>query len=279
MRPWTAAPGEAWRLGEGPYAFAGAPPILTGEVELVNESDGKVKVRRLQTSAADDEEAAAPGLGELRLAASLAAGARARVPAHFLVPPGTPAGRHEVELRAGDATATALVHVLERSAVELSPGVLELWGAPGDELERAVLVRNRGNVTHAVADAAMLFLHEDDWVSRSLVFALREDAEDAEDAENGEGGETGEDGDHGRYLDRVVGELRRSLVPPVQVSFASGSSEVGPGEHAVVEVSLPLPDGLRKGRTYVGTAALAGGELAFEVTCDGSRVSTERRSR
>ena len=33
------------QFGEGPFIFSGVPPILTGEIDLSNPSDEKIKVR------------------------------------------------------------------------------------------------------------------------------------------------------------------------------------------------------------------------------------------
>ena len=102
MQNYTAPPGAAWRLGKGPFLFSGTPPICSGELDLINDSDEKVKVRAIAVAGPKERSTASPGLTEVRLAARLAPHGRTRVSAHFEVDPGTPPGRYAVELICAD---------------------------------------------------------------------------------------------------------------------------------------------------------------------------------
>ena len=130
MEPYTAPPEEAWRLGQGPFIFSGVPPMCTGDIELVNDSDQKVKVRAIPVVGRD--KVATLGAGELRVAASLAPHERKRVPAHFVLEPYTPPGSYTVDLCCGDQRETAVVHVFEKLGVQVEPDVIRVRGAGGD---------------------------------------------------------------------------------------------------------------------------------------------------
>jgi hypothetical protein len=262
MEPYTAPPGEAWRLGRGPLIFSGFPPLCTGEIELLNDSDQKVKVRAIP--AADRDKAPTLGASELRVGASLAPRERKRVPAHFFVEPHTPPGSYTVELSCGSQSETAVVHVFEQLAVQLEPDLIRVRGAGGDVVEALVVVTNRGNVSENLRDLALVFLEEQNWVGRSMVHALRET--------------TAEEG-HQSYLDRVVRELRSSIARPARVNLRGEISEIQPGERRELRLEIKLPDELIKGRTYEGSTAFMSGELSFEVECNGSSNSTKRRPR
>jgi uncharacterized membrane protein len=236
--------------------------MCTGDIELVNDSDQKVKVRAILVVGRD--KVASLGAGELRVAASLAPHERKRVPAHFVLEPYTPPGSYTVDLCCGDQRETAVVRVFEKLGVQVEPDVIRVRGAGGDVVEALLVITNRGNVSETLRDLALVFLEEQNWVGRSLVYALRETK-----AEEG----------HQPYLDRVVGELRATLSHPARVTLRGDVSEIHPGERREVRAEIKLPDELIKGRTYEGSAAFMSSELFFEVECNGTSNSTKRRPR
>lgn len=262
MEPYTAPPGEAWRLGRGPFIFSGFPPLCTGGIELVNDSDEKVKVRSI--AVVDRDKSAALGAGELRVLASLPPRERKRVPAHFVLAPHTAPGSYTVDLSCGGQKETAIVHVFEKLGLQVEPDIIRLRGAGGDVVEAVAVITNRGNVSETLRDLALVFLEEQNWVGRSLVHALRE---------------TGAEEGHQSYLDRVVRELRSSIARPARVTLRGEISEIQPGERRELRLEIKLPDELVKGRSYEGSSAFMSGELSFEVECNGSSNSTKRRPR
>jgi hypothetical protein len=262
VEPYTAPPGEAWRIGRGPYIFSGFPPLCTGDIELFNDSDEKVKIRSIPVLGRDKSPAL--GAAELRVGTTLAPRERKRVPAHFVLEPHAAPGSYTVDLSCGDQKETAVVHVFEKLGVTVEPDVLHLRGAGGDVVEALLVITNRGNVTETLRDVALVFLEEQNWVGRSLVHALRESK--------------GEES-HQAYLDRVVGELRSTVARPARVTLRSDLSEIQPGERRELRLEIKLPDELVKGRTYEGSTAFMSSELSFEVECNGSSNSTKRRPR
>ncbi|MGH3116971.1 MAG: hypothetical protein ACRDQ2_07620 [Gaiellales bacterium] len=264
MEKYTATAGEAWRLGEGPFIFSGVPPICVGELELVNHSEDKVKVRAIPVVGHQDETVASLGLGKLRVGARLAPRDRMRVSAHFLVDPRTPSGRYTADLACAGQREPVVIHVFESLGLEVEPGTIELRGAGGDLLRTPLVVTNRGNVTETVPELRLVFLEERNWIGRSLVFALRESTED-------EG--------HEAFLDRVVRELRATVARPARVTLSGTASEIRPGDKRELELEIALPAELIKGRTYTGSTPFMSSKLFFKVECNGTSTSTKRRPR
>ena len=264
MEPYTAPPGDAWRLGRGPFIFSGVPPVCAGDLELFNDSDEKVKVRAIRVVGHEDQAVATLGLGELRVGARLTPHDRTRARAHFLLDPHTPPGTYRANLSCGSQLEPVVVHVFEKLALGVEPDVIQLRGAGGDVLTALVVITNRGNVTETLRDRALVFLEERNWVGRSMVYALRETK-----AEEG----------YQPYLHRLVTELRATIARPARVTLRGEVSEVHPGVTLEVRLEITLPDELSKGRTYVGSTPFMSSELFFEVECNGARKSTKRRPR
>ena len=250
------------RLGDGPFVFRGKPPVISGNVELINDSAEKAKVRAIPTARGREGAIAREGFGELRLAARLEPGTRERVAAHFAVAPTTPPGRYTTELDLGDRRVPVVAHVFEKREVVLAPDPVELRGAPGDVLTHALVITNAGNVAQTLPEAALAHMEERDWFGRSMVYALRE---------------AGPDEGHAKYLDRVFKEMRTTDVAPVRVEIRDGGTEVAPGQTVETALTLTIPDKFVKGRTYVRDVPFMGTTLTVEIECNGSTKSTKRR--
>jgi hypothetical protein len=259
-----SSPTPQARLEPGQYIFSGVPPILTGEFELTNRTDEKLKVRTIPVVGFEDAAVADRGLGVLRVGARLAPGQRARARGHFLVDPTTPPGTYTAELEYGGERQRVVAHVFQKLDLVITPEVIQLEGAGGDVLSALVVISNRGNVKETLRPLALVFLEERDWVGRSLVYALRETKE-------GEG--------HQPYFDRVVQELRSTISRPARVNVRGDVSELEPGQSVEVELEIALPKELIRGRTYVGSTPFMSGELSFEIFCNGAVNSTRRRPR
>jgi len=273
MTARVSGPGGALRLGDGPVLFSGTPPVLRGEVALVNTSVEDLKVRGIATATspaprkAAARRAAAPSVvvGDVRVTARLAAGAAARVPARLRVDPATPAGRYTTALEVDGRQVEAVVQVFERDAVRLQPRPVYLRGVAGETLVQPMVVANLGNVSHTVPAGGLVHLGEKDWLGRSLVYALRET-------------EVGQD--HNAYLDQLFREVRSTLPAPARfTTTAAGEGVLAPGATAEVELALTLPEGLVKGRTYVGRTTFLGAGLGFKVDCVGTAKTVKRRPR
>lgn len=264
MQRYSPPPGEAWRIGRGPFIFRGVPPLCTGNLDLFNDSGTKVKVRAIPVVGHKDLEASARGLGELQVGAHLSPHQHARALSHFVVDPFTPPGTYEGEIACGDQREPIVVHVFEKLSIGIEPGVVQLRGAGGDVLTSRLIVTNRGNVTQTLRHRAEVFLEERNWIGRSLVYALRD---------------TKEEEGHQAYLDRALRELRATLARPAHVTIQAEGPEIQPGETREVGLEITLPAELFKGRTYFGSTPFMSSKLSFEVECSGASNSTKRRPR
>lgn len=264
MQPHSAPPGDAWRLGKGPFIFGGVPPICTGDLDLINASDDKVKVRKIPVVGYKDSAASKYGLAEVMVGVGLAPKESTRARAHFVLDPHTPPGTYTADLSCGSQRERVVIHVWEKPNLLINPDEIRLRGAGGDVLKTLILIANEGNIAETMRDIALVFLEERNWVGRSLVHALRE-------TEAKEG--------HQVYLDRLTREMRATLVRPARVTCRSDFSELRPGETREIELETELPAELIKGRTYFGQTPFMSGELFFEVECNGAQNSTKRRPR
>lgn len=260
---YSAPPEEAWRLGSGPFVFSGVPPVCSGEIEVINSSDEKVKVRAVPTTQRKGT-AGASGLQELRLVASLAPRSKATVQAHFPIDPTTPAGTYRIKLSCGKQRESAVIHVFENRSYELSPPRIVLRGSGGSRLSHPMVIRNTGNVPIELPKISMVWLEERDWVGRSLVYTLRESQDDERYRE---------------FLNRFLEDLRVSMVPATRVALACDAEEILPGSTAQATLKLTLPKELKKGRTYLGFVKLPGKRLWLEVVCNGTVGRTKRRAK
>ena len=252
------------QIGEGPFIFSGVPPILTGEIELSNPSDEKIKVRSIPVVRQKGGSAKSIALTELQVGARLAPKQRMRASAHILIDPSTPPGSYSAEVSLGTGSRPIVAHVFENGDIQIDPPRIRLRGAAGDVLTSLAVVSNRGNVAETLRDVALVFLEERDWVGRSLVYALR----DVDEA-----------GDHQAYLDRLLHEMKTTIARPAKVSVSANRDVLRPGETTEVKVEIALPVELIKGRTYIGSTPLMSGKLSFEVEANGSINSTKRRPR
>lgn len=257
MRTSNTPAGQAWRLGTGPFVFSGRPPFITGQLEIINTSDERVRVRAIPATSTD----APQGMAELRVLARVPAHGRAQVSGHFVVDRGSTPGRYTAELRCGDQREDIVVHVLDRDAVRTDPGTIRLRGRAGDVLPHTVVASNDGNVAHAVPKVLLVFFEEQDWIGRSVVDALRD---------------TEPDTPYSGYLDRLLREFRSSLLSPARVIVDRDVETLEPGHVAEMTLRLSAPPGLVKGRHYVGSTTFLGRPLQFELECTGAAGSRRK---
>ena len=135
MEPRSVADGDAWRIDKGPFIFSGVPPLCVGALDLINESDEKVKVKVIPVDGHKDQAIADAGLTELRVGARLAPRHRTRARAHFLLNPDTPPGTYTADLCCGSQRERVIVHVWEKMAVRVDPSPIRLRGTGGDLLK------------------------------------------------------------------------------------------------------------------------------------------------
>lgn len=264
MQRYTSPPGEGWRPVTQRLVLRGPPPLLRGELTLVNESEEKVRVRTLAV-----REASAKGVRGVKGVTSLRIGTRiaphdtSHVRASLAIDPHTPPGEYTIDAE-GFGEGEVVLEVFERLSVQLDPSRLELRGAPGEVVEADVHATNRGNVPVTVPRAALVHLEERFWLGRSMVYVLREIDRDA--------------GAHA-FFDRLLAEFKDTDIRPMRVEVEGAGESLAPGESVTLTLRLHLPEELRKGRDYVRSIEFMHARLFVAVNCDGSAPSTKRRAR
>src|SRR5258708_28105369 len=148
---YTAPPGKAWRLGPWPFIFAGRPPLLTGELEVLNIAREKVRVRGIAATGGDDPDSQrAYGMNVIRTAARLLPEQRARVTGQVIIQPSTPPGTYRTQLVCGDQREDAVMHVFANEVVAVEPSPVTITAAAGESVSRVVIVTNHGNVVQPI---------------------------------------------------------------------------------------------------------------------------------
>ena len=169
----SAPPEKSWKLGEGPFIFSGVPPRCSGELELINISDQKVKVRAIPTIQKKSDPTTEV-LNEVQLVASIAPHNQIKVPAHFLIKPDTPSGVYKTFLSCGKQTEAVIVHVFDNYSYQINPQSIFVRGAAGEKVTKMLIIRNTGNVLLSLPKVSIIWLEEQSWVGRTFVYALRE---------------------------------------------------------------------------------------------------------
>lgn len=264
MKPRAPGSTEAWRLDQGPYLFCGTPPVCAGSIDLINDSDERVKVKALAVVGHDDPTLALGGLDTLRIGVRLAPRRRTRTRAHFLIDARTPPGEYSAELCCGEQRERAVVHVWAKRGVRVDPSRIRLRGVGGDELSAVAVISNEGNVAETMPHVVLLAFQEQRWTGRAMVSAVRD---------------AGVDDGIKECLDRLLRELKATLPRPARVTLEGEASALEPGETREVTVSIKLPNELVKGREYLGWTPFMGTQLILDVECAGAVGSTRRRPR
>lgn len=253
----TGEPGQDWRLGDGPYVFAGTPRRCLGELTLINESPDKVKVRALDTRSPGrtrkDWKPLSPT--RVRLFARLPPHSRRTARAALELPPDTAPGRYQATLACGQQSVRLEVEVEASEELEIGPSHLKVRGASGDRMERRLTLVNSGNLPVDLGKIAIVWLHESDWIGRALIFALRA----SRDTDNYED-----------FANRLLHEFRHSLVPPTRIELEPPiTGTLAPGTKLERTLKLTLPPGLKKGRRYIGFIRLNDKRVWMELYCSG----------
>lgn len=178
--------------------------------------------------------------------------------AYLQLPPDTPAGRYQAELRVGEQKADLEIEVLENRSLDIEPGHVELSGGSGDSLSFTVTMTNYGNVNIDCRNIGLIWLREQDWIGRTLVYSLRE---------------TRPEDDYENFANRVLHNFRKETLAPLRVHFEPALKGPLPASERTQRIlTLTLPEGLRKGRRYRGFIKIAEGRIWLDVYCNRGTV-------
>lgn len=251
----TGTPGKDWFLADGQCTFSGPPRQCRGELTLINDSDDKVKVRALETRAPARKRKGMQALEPQQIRFS------AQIPPHDLIrkrvnlklPPSTPPGLYQATIPCGGRKIQATIEVHEYRKLRVEPRHLRVRGNSGDTISPTVVLSNLGNTPIAIDDVAMVWLREQRWIGRTLVYTLRETEPD----------DTYED-----FANRLLHSFRQSIVVPARIRMEPISGKLlAPGQSLTRKLTMTLPSGLRKGRHYLGFIKVNEDQFWLELHC------------
>lgn len=258
MRPaFNGEPGKDWYLAEGTYRFAGVPGDCLGEVTIINCSDDKVRVRRLETQPPPRKRKGRNVLKgvNLLLSVRMRPGETLRAEANLDIPPGTAPGQYDAVVPCGSGKVSLEATIFEDTTLAVVPGHARVQGNSGDTVDLPITITNKGNVPVALRDVGMVWLRERDWIGRTLVYTLRKVDES----------DTYED-----FANKLLHDFRRAIVPTARINLKPVlDAPLGVGECIQRSLALTLPPGLKKGRRYMGFIKINESRIWLELHCNG----------
>lgn len=265
MNALQTTPTRAWDVA-GTVHLVGAPPRLTGRVTIANHGAEKLKVKTLDLRLKPGLKASTPRSFVVQLSARVAPGAVSSFVAQAEVDDVMPAGLYEAEIDVGNESRPAVLHVLERREISLTPVLFELSGAAGAKLKHPVVIANIGNVAVTLPRVVLAGMGEQGALHGLFHVAMSQ--------AGGKG--------HVAALDAYAGLLANAEVDPVKVTLGDAAgATLAPGESRAVEFGFELPARLARHRIYRGTFVVGKTRAVVEVTTENGAASpsSPRRGR
>jgi hypothetical protein len=261
--PYSGQPGVDWHLAGEASTFQGSPLDCRGELHFVNQSDSKVKVRALQTQTPPrtrkDCKALIPS--EIALSVRIAPHSEARVQAALRLPADTAPGLYQAIVVCGKHKLPIDIEVTEHHELELDPGHISVRAAAGETIKGQILLTNAGNTPVDLTDVGMVWLREQNWIGRTLVYNLRE---------------TGDDETYEDFANRLLHRFHDEMIASARIVFdADTPSRIGAGQRLIRHFSLTAPAGMKKGRRYLGFIKINENRIWLEIYCTGSAKEQE----
>jgi hypothetical protein len=256
-----------WCVENPPFQFCGPPTNCVGKLTFTNRSAEKIKIRELIASAIDkktDKKSALTWLSPTILCrAKIPAQTQVSVMAKLQLHPATPPGKYDIQVHVGEHCYPACVQVTADENLQITPRRLNFEGASGDTVSQCVTFENFGNVPVSLQDLSMVWLEEKNWGGHTIVQTIRDTPTDA---------------DYTGYLNTLLKNFQNSMVAPAKVELSPSTPDVvNPGQIIEKTVSLVLPPGLKKGKTYHGFIKVRRYRIWIALYCNGSPNSSIRR--
>lgn len=273
--PYSGEPGIDWHISKEPLSFYGIPSECRGQLSLINKSDAKVKIRHLATQNAGEattnstnkstskstskktKKNAGLNASQINLFARIKPNSETCVTAELEVPHNTAPGQYQTTVVYGKQKHPVDVTILEHHELIISPSHIRAKGESGDKVSCEISISNMGNVALELGDVGMVWLREQNWVGRTLVYTLRETtAEDSfEEFEN-----------------HLLQNFRKDIIPAARIQFEPAKiSSIAAGDTLTRNATLTLPSGLMKGRRYLGFIKINEHRIWLEVYCSGGQ--------
>ena len=256
--PYSGEPGVDWHLAKDVSTFHGTPLDCIGELKFINASDAKLKVRALQTEAPSRTRKDCMALSPTEIAVSV------RVPAHsearalaaLRLPADTPPGDYQAVLVCGKQKLPIDINITELRELEIDPGHISVSADSGETIRGQIALTNSGNIAIDLADVGMVWLREQNWIGRTLVYTLRE---------------TGEEETYEDFANRVLHNFHDDMLAPAKILFEPDKlMRIDAGKRVIRSFSLTAPAGMKKGRRYLGFIKVNTNRIWLEIYCTGS---------
>lgn len=256
--PYSGQPGTDWHLSKEFSSFEGTPLDCQGELRFVNQSDAKVKIRTLQTEVPSRtrKECKALKPSEVSVSVRLPPHSEASVLASLQLPPDTPPGLYQSVLVYGKQKLPIEINVKEHFELQIDPGHISARANAGDAIHGKITLTNSGNTRIDLSDVGMVWLREQNWIGRTLVYSLRESSAE----ENYEA-----------FANRVLHDFQNQMLPAARIVFDTDKpTAIDAGQRITRSFTLTAPPGMKKGRRYLGFIKINENRIWLEVFCTGS---------
>lgn len=252
-----------WCLDKIAYKFCGTPSHCLAQLTFINHSPDKVKIREITASISDKKSKLVLLSNSITCRAKLLPNSRLGVLAKLAVAPQTPPGDYAITLHIGNQCYPAQVQIIAEDNLQIQPSRLYLEGASGDTVSQCVTLHNLGNLPVSLQDLSLVWFEEKNWGGHTLVQTLRDTPADA---------------DYTGYLNQLLKNFQDGLIAPVKVEFSPKEPEqLAPGQCVEKTITLTLPAGLKKGKTYHGFIKIRSLRIWLALYCNGSPNSSIRR--
>ncbi len=259
--PYNLEPGKDWMLLDKELVFSGPPNQCVCQARLQNLSGKPLKVRYLPIQLTGNPLGTSRILFQCKLEPNSEQTVTARLDlTHDILP-----GDYDFNIPFGAQSAKGRVAVFENDNLRIHPKRTVICGAAGDTVSKTVNFQNKGNMDIVLPGRSMVWFEERDWLGHSLVQSFRE-------VQN----ETG----YEEYFNTLIKRFKKTMLPAVMVDFdiADNKSKgpdlvLKPGSGVSRLLTITLPPGLQKGKTYHGFVKIHRYRFWLALYCESGQSS------
>jgi hypothetical protein len=240
--------------GERTLHFRGTPGSLSALAPPEQELP-----RRLGVQVFLDRAERWTGAGELTARATRLEG---EMTWQLALPARTPPGTYEATAVVDGEEVPIVIDVEPEVELQASPDQLVLNAAPGERVERQLIIANAGNVPAELRKAYAFGIFASGGLERSLHRVYTEERPEGV-----------------RRIDMLADLLAEEHGGIVRVAVTEGAGDLEPGEARAVDLSFHLPADLRSGRTYTGVLAVHDLRYHVRIEVTGRNDTPPRKAR
>jgi len=245
--------------------FSGPPQRLSGTIPLINTSSDKQKLRSLEVSADLKGPAQLP-LQEVPFLVRLSPGQQVAVSSVISLDLRTPPGTYEIEMKVGDRSVPATVHVTEVVDLVVEPTEVTILAGSAHSYKRHFIVENRGKGKLPRGDRCEAPIFDSFDLVSSLVIGLHK-SDKSSLAEMVKSFLT-------EWGDLLAGTLVIKREPMV----------LRPGQRVEIEAEFEIPSELKPFHHYISNVQLYNAFLGVDIyttkkigSANGSKAQSSRR--